>query len=166
MVAFPKHRESSTVSSCTVISLARSKGVVLNRTSTGGWTAMRPVKSKLQELGWMEYLDVHILSWNHFNAFLLLLLDGLTIFFRDGSNLPIIHCQVLKWILLKVHLKLYLKKSLGMHTGAVQLVFKHTILCPEVLFKICQIPIKPPIHQSNLYWKSDDYVLEKARMED
>ena len=53
-----------------------------------------------------------------------------------------------------------------MHTGAVQLVFKHTILCPEVLFKICQIPINPPIHQSNLYWKSDDYVLEEARIED
>ena len=51
MAAFPKHRESSTLSSCTIISLARSKGVVLNRTSTGGWTAMRPVKSKLQELG-------------------------------------------------------------------------------------------------------------------
>ena len=51
MVAFPKHRESSTLSSCTIISLARSKGVVLNRTATGGWTAMRPVKSKLQELG-------------------------------------------------------------------------------------------------------------------
>ena len=53
-----------------------------------------------------------------------------------------------------------------MHIGTMRLVFKHTILCPEVLFKIVKFLSTLPIHQSNLYWKSDDYVLEKARIED
>ena len=47
ILGLPKHRDSNVLSSFTIISLARSKGVVLN----GGWPGMWPVKSKFLELG-------------------------------------------------------------------------------------------------------------------
>lgn len=60
-----------------------------------------------------------------------------------------------------------ISKSLWEHTQVLWDLCSNTPYCAQKFFlKSVKFLSTLPIHQSNLYWKSDDYVLEKARIED